>query len=63
LPKTNQLSLCIETSPEGTAENYPGRQSWVNAGPRDDADRQTTKTNLILFAVISVLQDHFLGTE
>jgi hypothetical protein len=27
--KRNQLSGCIGTSPEGTAENSPGRQSWV----------------------------------
>jgi hypothetical protein len=28
--KTIQLSRCTAISPEGTAENSPGCQSWVN---------------------------------
>jgi hypothetical protein len=33
--KTNQLSVPIATSPEGTAENAPGRKSWVNFEARE----------------------------
>src|SRR5271156_6374330 len=45
--KTNQLSGLIAISPEGTAENSPGCQSWVNWTTRECYWR-SSKANTIL---------------